>query len=114
MRHYQRGLKEAPKRETSTTYTFFERLNNKDESWLNTYEDLYEFLLEGFDVEERDQRTTYSNFLAFLFVLHTSGKQVEDKLLFDAWEVAIANTKVPDEDLSRYAWGVLKQMEGKE
>ena len=113
IRRYNKLNAETPQRETSTTYTFFEKLNNPNAGWLHTHNDLYEFILDGFEVETRAPKTAYPNFLAFCFVLHTSGKEVEEELLFNAWEVAIANRKVPDEDLSRYAWGVLKQMEGR-
>ena len=112
IRRYNPLKTETPVRETSTTYTFFERLSSDESPW-KTHEDLYEFVLEGFEVEDRDKRKAAPNFLAFCFVLHTSGKEVEEELLLNAWEVAIANTKVPDQDLSRYAWEVLKQMEGR-
>ena len=97
IRRYNKLNTETPQRETSTTYTFFESLSSDESPW-KTHEDLYEFVLEGFEVEDRDKRKAAPNFLAFCFVLHTSGKDVEEKLLFDAWEVAIANRKVPDED----------------
>ena len=113
IRRYNPLKTETPQRETSSTYLFFERLSSTDATPWKTHENLYEFLLEGFEVEDRDKRKAAPNFLAFCFVLHTSGKEVEEELLFNAWEVAIANTKVPDQDLSRYAWGVLKQMEGR-
>ena len=88
------------------TYTFFA----KQEEILKNYSDLYIFIEEGTKAEGRDPETAWPNHLSFLLVLHTSGKKVNKDTLFDAWEVALGNHKVPSEECSRYAWGVLKKM----
>ena len=88
------------------TYTFFE----KQDEILANYKDLLAFIEQGTEAEGRDPLTALPNYLSFLLVLHTSGKKVKDDTLFDAWEVALGNHKVPSEECSRYAWGVLKKM----
>ena len=93
-------------REENRTYTFFQ---NK-EAIYTKHKDLLTFISEGILAEGRDENTIYPNFESFCLVLHTSNKKVKTDTLMDAWEVAIANTKVPSDELSRYAWGVLKNM----
>ena len=97
-------------RQENKTYTFFD---NTD-ALMEEYQELHTFITQGIKAEGRDQATALPNFLSFLLVLHTSGKQVDQDTLMDAWEVSIANEKVPSDELSRYAWGVMKKMtEGK-
>lgn len=101
--------KTAPKvveREENRTYTFFQ---NKENIYAD-HKDLLTFISQGTTAEGRDEETIYPNFESFMLVLHTSGKQVKQDILFDAWEVAIGNKKVPSDELSRYAWGVMKKM----
>jgi hypothetical protein len=93
-------------REENRTYTFFE---NTD-ALMEEYTDLHKFITDGIKAEGRDINTALPNFLSFLLVLHTSNKQVDQDTLMDAWEVSISNNKVPSDELSRYAWGVMKKM----
>lgn len=107
MRSYGAKKTATPQvREENRTYTFF---LNKEDIYTN-YKDLLTFISEGITAEGRDEETIYPNFESFMLVLHTSNKKVDPDTLMDAWEVAIANKKVPSDELSRYAWGVLKKM----
>lgn len=107
MRSY--GSKKTTKvveRDENRTYTFF--LNKED--IYTKHKDLLTFISEGITAEGRDEETIYPNFESFMLVLHTSTKEVNTDTLMDAWEVAISNKKVPSDELSRYAWGVMKKM----
>lgn len=107
MRSYGAKKTATPKvRDENRTYTFFA---NTD-ALMDAQKNLHTFIAEGIKAEGRDPETALPNFLSFLLVLHTSNKQVEEDTLMDAWEVTIANHKVPDDEMSRYAWGVMKKM----
>jgi hypothetical protein len=105
----------TPKTEKSDnpTLDFFIKFLNGEDATFNTLQtQIKEFVLEGFELEGRDTTLALPNALGFLFVLETSGRKVKQEHIFDALESSIANTKITDEDVSRYAWGILRRIEG--
>jgi hypothetical protein len=111
-RSYKGATQEASRQDNPTLDFFIKFLNEEDESFNTLKEKLEEFVLEGYRVEGRDLDFAQANAVGFLFVLETSGRIVEEKHIFDALEASIANYNISDEDVSRYAWGILRRIEG--
>ena len=108
-----KGVANTNHRSDNPTLDFFIKFLGGEDTTFNTLQTtIKEFVFEGFELEGRDTNLALANAISFLFVLETSGREVKEEHLFDALEASIANPKLVDEDVSRYAWGVLRQIEG--
>jgi len=110
-RNYK-GASDASWHDNPTMDFFVDYINEENEEFNDLKEHLDEFVYQGFKAEGRDISLSTPNAVGFLFVLKTSRRLVSEKTIFDALEAAIANPNISDEDVSRYAWGICRRIEG--
>ena len=111
LRQYQ-GASEASKQDNPTLDFFVDFYNGENAEFNELKANLDEFVWQGYKAEGRDIALSTPNAIGFLFVLKTSRRSVAEKTIFDALEAAIANPNISDEDVSRYAWGICRRIEG--
>lgn len=108
-----KGVSQEASQQENPTLDFFEKFLNREDEAFNTLQDkLEEFVYEGFRMEGRDLDLAQPNAVGFLFVLITSRREVGFNHILDSLEASISNTNISDEDVSRYAWGILRRIEG--
>ena len=111
-RHYKGATQEASRQDNPTLDFFIKFVGGNNEEFETLQQNLIDFITEGYTSEDRDITLALPNALGFLFVLETSGRKPKQEHIFDALEASIANYNISDEDVSRYAWGILRRIEG--
>jgi hypothetical protein len=112
-RIYKGITSDAVEKQDNPTLDFFIKfVANDDNEFVTMKHDLIDFIHDGFTFEGRDIKLAMPNALGFLFVLETSGRKPKRDHIFDALESSISNKAISDEDVSRYAWGILRRIEG--